>query len=86
MNLDVIGYAISTAVLRAFGVPLWAALGMSFAMGSAFRSDGTQSCLCVQNRPVVGMYEQLAAALSKPAGTSLRLPGSAPAQSPAPAA
>jgi hypothetical protein len=74
MNLDVIGYAISTAVLRAFGVPLWAAIGLSFAMGSAFTSDGTRSCLCVQNRPVVGLYTQLAAALSKPADNSLRLP------------
>lgn len=64
-NLDVIGYAISTAVLRAFGVPLWAALGLSLALGSAFKSDDAQSCLCVQNRPLVGLYSQVAAALSR---------------------
>lgn len=80
MNLDLIGYAISTAVLRAFGVPLWAALGLGIAMGSAFRTDGRQSCLCVQNRPLIGLYSQITAALSRlpAADTSLRAAASAP--------
>lgn len=62
--LDVVGYAIATAVLRAFGVPLTLALGLALAMGSAFESDGTKSCLCVQNRPLGALYASASTAAS----------------------